>query len=85
MKDIGVKMGKAAIGVAAAVGIVMLTGSAVALVKHAAHVLKDDSWTKIALMTGGSIAATVILFKVQWWIMDKLVAYSKKVIASICR
>lgn len=85
MKDIGVKMGKAAIGVAAAVGIVLLTGSAVALVKHAAYVLKDNSWTEIAMMIGGSIAATAILCKIQWWVMDKLLAYSKKAIASIGR
>lgn len=85
MKDLKTKLWHALIGVSAGVVGLYLVILEWFQLKHLAVVTKDNTWSEIAVMTLLSVAATFVIFKVQWWIMDKLLAYSKKAIASIGR
>lgn len=76
MKDVALKYWGLALGVAAGATGVYILGS-----ERTAELTKDDTGSEIAL----TIVATAVLFKVQWWLMDKIIPYAKKAIAPLVR
>jgi presenilin-like A22 family membrane protease len=82
MKDVASKIWRPLLGVlAGVVGLYLIVLEWSAL-KFLAVATKDNTWGEIAAMTLASVLATYVLFKVEWWVLDKIVVMAKKVIAS---
>ncbi|MBY3433280.1 hypothetical protein HFN89_03760 [Rhizobium laguerreae] len=50
--------------------------------EYLAVVTKDDTWGKIAATAVMALLATAALFKIQWWVMEKIIFLSRKLIGS---
>jgi hypothetical protein len=81
MKDVGSKIGVPLVGVMAGFLALYLVALEWSALKFLAVATKDNTWGEIAAMTLASVVATAALFTVEWWVLDKIVALSKKLIA----
>lgn len=89
MKDVAKKARRLALGVAlgaaGCIAVVYMLAFEWALLKHLSELTKDDTWSELALRTMLAIIFTVGLFKVEWWLLDKMVLYSRKALVSFIR